>query len=85
MNIFKNIVILASCLLLSSCSLPIKKNFGWIHCYDPETWDAVYNGPFVGAVALDTRGKGSVLFRSSDEELAQIIIGANCLIHYSYE
>jgi len=56
---------------------------GHIYCYNPKTWEVVYDGNFYGAVALDNRGKGAIIFRTDDESIATRINGANCLIHYS--
>ncbi len=59
-------------------------NDGHINCYDPTTGVELYDGPFIGAVAIDTKGRGSVIFRpNGNDDLANIIIGGNCIIHYS--
>lgn len=73
--------ILAISLFLLGCQSPVNIN-GFIYCYDPQTGENVYSGPFVGALAIDTKGKGSVIFRSEEDELSQIIVGANCIIKY---
>jgi hypothetical protein len=69
-------------LFLTACQTTKPAPNGYIFCYDPKSWDEVYKGPFYGAVALDNAGKGAILFRAGEDELAQTITGANCLIRY---